>query len=112
MADGLRRLDGVADVEVDLQQNVCEVTPARDRAPGLAAVPAAVYRAGYRPGRLWVRARGAAVGTNAFRITGFRDDLPVRGEVPGDGTITALVELQPTATLVPTAAVPASSSAR
>jgi hypothetical protein len=112
VADGLRRLDGVADVTVDLQQNICEVTPVRDRAPDFAGLPAAVHAAGFRPGRLWLRAHGTVAGTS-FRIRGFARELPVRGERPAGDSLTALVDLQPPVTLVPaTAPVLAGSAGR
>ena len=94
MADGLRRLDGVAEVTVDLQRNVCTVTPAPDRAPALEGVPAAVFDAGYRPGALWLRARGSVVdhaGARGFRIDGFAKELKLIGE-PAGTTITARVD--------------------
>lgn len=99
MANGLRRLDGVADVLIDLQQNTCEVTPEPGRAPDFAGLPAAVRSAGYRPGRMWLRARGTVVGSGKFRIAGFDRDLPLHGEAPADGMLTALVELQPVVSL-------------
>ena len=99
MANGLRRLDGVADVLIDLQQNVCEVTPEPGRAPDFAGLPAALRSAGYRPGRIWLRARGTADGSGRFRIAGFDRDLPLHGEAPAEGMLTALVELQPVVSL-------------
>lgn len=67
MADGLRRLDGVANVEVDLQANVCAVTPHRDRLFDLGDLPKAVHAAGFRPRHLWITARGVLAGEGAAR---------------------------------------------
>ncbi len=83
MADGLRRLDGVANVEVDLQANVCAVTPARDRLFDLGSLPMAVHAAGYRPARLWVLARGVVAGEGAartFTIAGSEVAFVVEGD--------------------------------
>jgi hypothetical protein len=84
VADGLRRLDGVDDVEVDLQANLCTLTPARDRVFALADVPAAVRATAYTPGRMWLRARGRLAerdGSKWFTIDGTTITLRVNGEL-------------------------------
>ncbi|HEX5051098.1 MAG TPA: heavy metal-associated domain-containing protein [Planctomycetota bacterium] len=101
MADGLRRLDGVADVEVDLQQNLCAITPARDRVPALDGVPAAVVQAGYRAGRMWLRARGE-VHEGVFRLAGSQVQWPIEGSAPA-GLLEARIEFRPGVVLVPAA---------
>lgn len=57
--DSLGRLDGVHDVSIDLQRNLVTVVPARDRTLDLAAIPRAIRSAGFRPGALRLRGRGA-----------------------------------------------------
>ncbi len=105
MADGLRRLDGVANVEVDLQANVCTVTPTPDRLPDLAGFPAAVHAAGYRPARMWVQVVGTASaapdGGRQFQIQG----SPLWVRLVGDGDVTKAfvvrLEHAPQLTFVP-----------
>ena len=102
MADGLRRLDGVADVEVDLQSGWCTLLPASDRTLPLAGVPEAVRGAGYRPGAMTLRARGRVEDDGAaFRIDGWPEALPLRGAAPVDGVLEAAVVFAPGATLQP-----------
>lgn len=110
MADGLVRLDGVADVRVDLQQNRCTLVPAEDRTVPLHAVPDVVRGAGFRPGRMWLRAHGrpevGADGTVRFRIDGWPRPLPLRGPAGAEAVVfgtalTARVELLPEPELWP-----------
>lgn len=93
VADGLRLLDGVADVEVDLQANICTVTPARDRMPALSGFAPAVRATGYRPGRMWLQARGTSDATDArwFTIAGTAVRLRVDGPAPADSALTGEV---------------------
>jgi hypothetical protein len=94
VSDGLRLLDGVDDVKVDLQANLCTVTPARDRMPALDGFAPAVRATGYRPGRMWLRARGATSpgdGQRWFTIEGTRVRLRVDGTVPAAGALTGEV---------------------
>jgi copper chaperone CopZ len=105
VADGLRRLDGVADVEVDLQANLCTVQPAADRLPDLAGFAAAVRAAGYRPERLWIAARGAVVerdGARWLTIAGSDVTLRVVGAI-GHATLSGRLVLgvEPTLTIEP-----------
>ncbi len=105
MADGLLRLDGVADVKVDLQANRCTITPASDRVPDLAGVPVAVDQAGFLPARMWLEARGKTVvrdGATWFTLAGA--ELAWRWEGPAaDGLVLARVERRPEVVLVPDA---------
>ncbi|MBL8728876.1 MAG: heavy-metal-associated domain-containing protein [Planctomycetes bacterium] len=104
MADGLRRLDGVADVEVDLQANLCLVTPQADRLPDLAGLPLAVREAGFRAGGLWIEARGTvsrqAGGGGRFTIDGTDVALSFAGAADGPATVTGRVEFGATPALV------------
>jgi hypothetical protein len=94
VADGLRRLDGVAQVNVDLQANLCAIAPVPDRLLDIAGVPAAVHAAGYRTGRMWLRARGAfAAERGAFTIAGSDVALRVDGDAPPGDVLEGLVEL-------------------
>ncbi len=83
MENGLRRLDGVDRVLVDVQDNVVTIVPSARIAPDLAAIPAAVRDAGFRPGRMWLRAEGATTAlpddTPGFRIAGWPAPLPLAG---------------------------------
>jgi hypothetical protein len=105
VADGLLRLDGVADVQVDLQANRCTITPATDRVPDLAGVPVAVDQAGFLPERMWIEARGRTVaraGGLWFELAGA--ELAWRWEGPAaDGLVLARVERRPEVVLVPDA---------
>lgn len=96
MADGLRRLDGVADVEVDLQANLCTVTPSRDRLLDLAGLPAAVHAAGFRPARLWLEARGVVSergGVPWFTIAGSEVALRLLGAAGAPSLVVGQVDL-------------------
>lgn len=83
--DGLRRLDGVERLSTDLQNNLVTIAPARRVAPNLAAIPRVIAEAGFRPGRMWITARGAteelAAGQPGFRIAGWPAALPLTGSV-------------------------------
>jgi hypothetical protein len=77
-------------VDVDLQANLCTVTPAQDRVPVLAGVPEAVRAAGYRPARMWLRARGGAQqrdGATWFTVAGTSLALRVDGAIAADGIL-------------------------
>lgn len=103
MADGLRRLDGVASVEVDLQQNLCTITPQPGRLLDLRGVSAAVGAAGYRPGRLWIEARGVVLATvgggRRFTIDGSAVAFGFEGTQKGPGVVVGRVEFGATPTL-------------
>jgi hypothetical protein len=103
VADGLLRLDGVADVQVDLQANRCTITPASDRVPDLAGVPVAVDQAGFLPEHMWLEARGKTVARDGclwFELAGA--ELAWRWEGPAaDGLVLARVERRPEVVLVP-----------
>lgn len=103
MADGLLRLDGVADVKVDLQANRCTITPASDRVPDLAGVPIAVDQAGFLPERMWLEARGRTVARDGalwFTLAG--TELAWRWDGPAvDGLVLARVERRPEVVLAP-----------
>jgi copper chaperone CopZ len=100
VASGLRRLDGVADVEVDLQANVCTVTPSRDRLLDRAALPTAVQAAGYRPARMWIEANGdLAADGRRFTIAGSEVTFAVDGAVIAAGAVIGRVEFDGTPTL-------------
>ena len=80
--DGLRRLDGVGSMTTDLQRNVVTIDPADDVALDLAAIPDAIVDAGFRAGRMWVRAAGhPTAGGDAFLIDGWPVPLPVTGSI-------------------------------
>ncbi|MEO6594430.1 MAG: hypothetical protein ABIP94_06735, partial [Planctomycetota bacterium] len=67
-------------------------------------VPVAVVQAGYRAGRMWIRARGevhAAGGGQVFRIAGTEMDLSLLGQKPAGDVLEARVEFRPEAVLVP-----------
>ena len=102
MADGLRRLDGVANVEVDLQRNVCTVTPDPDRLLDLAGLPAAVRTTPYTPGRMWLQARGKLNEREGGRwLTVDNTDLAIRldgARVDGPAVV-GVVDLGPPITL-------------
>lgn len=100
MADGLRRLDGVAHVEVDLQANVCTVTPLTDRLPDLRGLPAAVHAAGFRPGRMWLRARGTVRTDGRFAVEATPWAFRLDGAAPRGAELVGRVELEPEPTVV------------
>jgi hypothetical protein len=103
VADGLLRLDGVADVKVDLQANRCTIAPAPDRVVDLAGVPIAVDQAGFLPERMWLEARGRTTqrdGATWFVLDG--TELAWKWEGPAhDGLALARVERRPEVVLVP-----------
>lgn len=58
------------------------ITPATDVELALAAIPAAIRRAGFTPADMRLVARGTLAtreGRTVFRIRGWQDELPVRG---------------------------------
>lgn len=96
--DALRRLEGVTSVAVDLQSNLVVVTPARDVELDLAAIPAAIRRAGFTPADMELVARGTFAqqgGERTFRIRGWTRAHAVRaqGELPtGEVVLRARVD--------------------
>ena len=85
-------------MEVDLQANVCELTPSVDRALVLAAVGTAVRAAGFRPGRVFVRARGQLhreTGGQQFVIDGWQRPIAVRGQVTSGEPLQAIYHSPP-----------------
>lgn len=102
MADGLRCLDGVADVEVDLQRNLCVVTPDPSRLLALDAVPEAVRRTGFRAGRIWVAVTGNVTAARPgpgllFHIDGDPVERwwEIPGRTPGAVQVTARIDGDP-----------------
>lgn len=97
VADGLRRLDGVASVDVDLQHNLCTITPDPTRRLALDGVPLAVRRAGFRAGRMWILAEGDLVqrtdGATFTMATG--PAFTLVGDVPPAGPVHGVVEFAP-----------------
>ena len=97
--DALRRLDGVGSVQVDLQSNLVVVTPAPEVELDLAAIPAAIRRAGFTPAELEIVARGTFEerdGGRAFRIRAWTRALAVRMEgtpPPGETELHARVDV-------------------
>lgn len=85
---------------MDLQANLVTVTPASDVELDLAAIPAAIRRAGFRPEGMELDARGtftSSAGASAFLITGWTSPLPVRGPAPrepGERALHAHVEVE------------------
>lgn len=98
--DALRRLDGVGNIEVDLQTNLLVVTPAPDVELDLAAIPAAIRGAGFTPADMELVARGTFAergGERTFRIRGWTREHAVRagGELPdGEVELRASVDFQ------------------
>ncbi|HLQ36477.1 MAG TPA: hypothetical protein VK348_01655 [Planctomycetota bacterium] len=85
----LRRLPEVAEVTVELSTNLVTIVPRSDTEFGFAAAADAVRAAGYRPGRMWLRARGdvvAADGLLRFHIAGWKEPLRL-GARPEPGLI-------------------------
>jgi copper chaperone CopZ len=108
--DALRRLDGVASLTVDLQTNLVTITPDPRVELDLAAVPAAVRRAGFTPADLRLVARGTltrATTGDRFRIRGWSRELPLRASsaLPeGEQSLSARVDVSgPEPVLEPTA---------
>lgn len=99
VSDALRRLDGVASLTVDLQTNLVTLTPASDVELDLAAVPAAVRRAGFTPADLRLRALGTltrAPTGDRFRIRGWSRELPLRASATlpeGEQSLSASVDV-------------------
>ena len=96
--DALRRLEGVTTVEVDLQSNRVRIRSAPDVELDLAAIPAAVRRAGFTPADMHLVARGTlrlAEEGGEFRIHGWASALAVRrapGLAAGEQTLRARVD--------------------
>jgi hypothetical protein len=107
--DALRRLDGVDTVHVDLQSNRVTIAPAADVELDLAAIPAAIRRAGFTPADMRLTARGAvgeSGGRAVFRIRGWSAELPIRGPPPargGEVRLEAAVDFERGLVLVPRA---------
>ncbi len=75
-------------IDIDLQTNLVTIRPEPDREVDLAAIPAAIDEAGFRPGELHVRARGSLEGEDGdcFRIRGWSRCYPVQGEFARSST--------------------------
>lgn len=64
----------------DLQRNIVTIEPESDVALDLAAIPTAIVDAGFRAGRMWVRATGRPTPAgDAFLIDGWSAPLPLAG---------------------------------
>lgn len=84
----------MSSVKVDLQSNLCNITPSRSAELALAEVPKAVKRAGFAPAEMTIRARGTYEG-QGFRIAGWKHVLSVKasGTPPaGEVSIRARVD--------------------
>lgn len=94
--DSLGRLDGVHSVSIDLQKNLVTITPAPDRTLDLAGVAEAIKRAGFKTGRMSVRASARSESTSdgrRVRIRGWPETFPWSGEpTVEEGTIVASVD--------------------
>jgi hypothetical protein len=94
-------------VHVDLQSNRVTIAPGADVELDLAAIPAAIRRAGFTPADMRIVARGMRVegaGGSGFRIRGWSTALPVRGLAPsaaGEIRLDAAVDLEDGLVLVP-----------
>jgi copper chaperone CopZ len=80
VSDGLRRLDGVDSVHVDLQANLVTITLDPRVEVNLRSIPEAVRGSGFTPGEMCLRARGEYEGesdTRMFRISGWSRSLPL-----------------------------------
>lgn len=75
--DGLRRLDGVDQIRIDLQTNVVTITPDGRREYDLRRFPQAIRDSGFKPGAMRIRARGDVDSGGRFRIAGWRRWLDV-----------------------------------
>jgi len=97
--DALRRLDGVASLTVDLQTNLVTITPDPRLELDLAAVPAAVLRAGFKPAELRLVALGTltrAPTGDRFRIRGWSRELALRASATlpeGEQSLSANVDV-------------------
>jgi copper chaperone CopZ len=107
VTDALRRLYGVATIQVDLQSNRVHLTPAPDAELDLAAIPAAIRRAGFTPAEMELTARGTFVtrgNEGVFRIRGWTSELSVLGTAArpsGEVELHARVSFTDGITLVP-----------
>ena len=73
------------------------VTPASEVELDLAAIPAAIRRAGFTPADMELDARGTfSAESSSFLIRGWQHALPVRGAAPPDGgpVLHARVEIE------------------
>ena len=78
--DGLRRLDGVDRIEIDLQTNLVTIRPDSGLEYDLRVFPRAIRDSGFRPGQMRIRARGAlGPDGRTFRIHGWSQVLPLTG---------------------------------
>lgn len=94
--DGLGRLGGAHDIQVDLNTGWVTLRCGPDEAIDLASVPRAIRDAGFEPSVLQLRARGRVVDapTPAFRIDGWSQILPLSApspSLPRDVSIEAVV---------------------
>lgn len=104
--DGLRRLDGVDQIEIDLQTNVVTITPDSAREYDLRAFPRAIRDSGFKPGEMRIRARGDIDAQGRLRIHGWSaplqltkpaataQDLQFRGRVNYEGESVVLVPVE------------------
>ncbi len=95
--DALRRLDGVKDIKIDLQTNMVTITPSPLAMLDLSAVPRAIDRAGFRPGRMKLRGHGTLEerdGALLFRLRNWPETYPWAGtkDFPPEGLLTARVD--------------------
>ncbi len=87
-------------MQVDLQTNLVVIAPAPEYELDLAAVPAAIRRAGFTPAEMELVARGAFEerdGEHCFRIHGWTHALRIRSEgepPPGAVRLHARVEFE------------------
>ena len=79
--DGLERLGGAREIDVDLQTNLVTLRCGPSEAIDLAAIPRVIREAGFRPKDMRIRARGEFV-ADGFRPVGWTTSLRVEGEVP------------------------------
>lgn len=88
--DGLRRLDGVAKIQTDLQRNLVGMTPRSDVAVDLASIPQRIQQAGFRAGAMWIVTAGSPDQTRdgrpGFRIRNWSEPLPLEGAKPELGS--------------------------
>lgn len=94
--DGLRRLDGVESVRIDLQKNLVSIEPDPGLEFDLAEIPEAIRESGFTPRAMRLTARGEFVSgpESGFRIAGWSRVLPVapaQGPSAGSTTIEAKV---------------------
>jgi hypothetical protein len=82
--DGLGRLGGAHDIQVDLATGWVTLRCGPDEAVDLASVPRAIRDAGFEPTALQLRAQGTFVDAPApaFRVDGWEHALPLSSPLP------------------------------